>query len=122
MTARAMYNGHPIEWRNQRWIYSDTGELLYERPCAACNRQQQQVYVKIPADLSHTGSAYFRSMAIDACIAPIIQALQQAGIDMRGSCCGHGGLYGSIRLQDGRVMFIFDNWQIADHIMRGRHG
>jgi hypothetical protein len=61
--------------------------------------------VKIPADLSHSGEAYWKDAEIDACIADIVEALQQAGIDMRTSCCGHGG-WGEIVLQDGRVLMI----------------
>jgi hypothetical protein len=64
------------------------------------------VNVKIPADLSHTGTAYERQFGIDACIAPIVDALQRGGVDMRGSCCGHGKAQGSIELADGRTLTI----------------
>lgn len=67
-----------------------------------------RVRVKISADLSHTGEAYFNEVWIDRCIAPIVDALQKAGIDMRGSCCGHGEGVGEINLQDGRDIYIFD--------------
>ncbi|MCK4760213.1 MAG: hypothetical protein KAT69_09185 [Candidatus Aminicenantes bacterium] len=43
---------------------------------------------------------------IDKCIAPIVEALQKGGIDMRGSCCGHGKGPGRIDLQDGRTIQI----------------
>ncbi len=66
----------------------------------------RNVSVKIPADLSYTGYARFTMRDIDECIAPIVQALQQAGIDMRGSCCGHGKADGYITLQDGRELMI----------------
>lgn len=62
--------------------------------------------MKIPADLSHTGKAYWKVAAIDYCIAPIVEALQLRGIDMRGSCCGHGKMDGDISLKDGRVLVI----------------
>lgn len=45
--------------------------------------------VTIPAHLSHTGEAYEKAMGVDACIAPIIRALNDAGIQTVGSCCGH---------------------------------
>ncbi|MHA1952283.1 MAG: hypothetical protein ACW987_20795 [Candidatus Thorarchaeota archaeon] len=45
-------------------------------------------------------------MKIDSCIAPIVNALQMGGINMRGSCCGHGKSEGYIELQDGRYIFI----------------
>jgi hypothetical protein len=66
------------------------------------------VSVKIPADLSYTGEARWKDCGIDACIADIVRALQVAGIDMRSSCCGHGGRPGEIRLQDGRIAIILE--------------
>jgi len=106
MTAKSQSCGWQIEWRNKQWVFADTGEPLTVRPCIFCNRQQQKVLVKIPADLSCTGFTRFKYENIDACIAPIVQALQQAGIDMRGSCCGHGKTDGNIHLQDGRILII----------------
>lgn len=64
------------------------------------------VRVQIPADLSCSGRAKWKRMKIDACIAPIVSALQIAGINMRGSCCGHGKRNGQIKLQDGRTLII----------------
>lgn len=43
---------------------------------------------------------------IDRCIAPIVQALNDAGIATIASCCGHGKIEGSIILADGREMLI----------------
>jgi hypothetical protein len=71
-------------------------------PC----RKTIPVRVKIPADLSHTRRAYRKAVGIDPCIAPLVKALQVAGIDMRGSCCGHGRAVGEIVLADGRTLFI----------------
>ncbi len=64
------------------------------------------VRVKVPADLSHTGEPLWRDYGIDACIAPLVIALQAGGIDMRGSCCGHGKRDGEILLADGRVLIV----------------
>ena len=64
------------------------------------------VKVKIPADLSCTGKEHWAIRQIDRCIAPIVKALQKGGIDMRGSCCGHGKMDGYIHLQDGRILII----------------
>ncbi len=64
------------------------------------------VGVKISADLSHSGEAYWKRTKIDRCIAPLVNALQEAQIDMRGSCCGHGQGIGDIHLQDGRLLLI----------------
>lgn len=69
-----------------------------------CN-ETKAVNVKIPPDLSHTGESYWKDIEIDACIADIVDALQSGGINMRGSCCGHGG-WGEIFLEDGRVLMI----------------
>lgn len=65
-----------------------------------------KIKLKIPADLSHTGHEYWKVVAIDSCIASIVGSLQDGGIDMRGSCCGHGKMDGDIHLQDGRVLVI----------------
>ena len=62
--------------------------------------------VNIQADLSRTGKAYWRNVRVDACIAPIVEALNNDGILTRQSCCGHGKHDGSIELQDGRVLII----------------
>jgi hypothetical protein len=66
----------------------------------------KKVRVKIPSDLSCSGKKHWKDAKIDACIAPIIEAFQKAGIDMRGSCCGHGKTKGHIEFQDGQVLII----------------
>ena len=43
---------------------------------------------------------------IDSCIAPIVLALNDAGIETVASCCGHGKIDGSIVLRDGRELVI----------------
>jgi hypothetical protein len=62
--------------------------------------------VQIPEDLSRTGKAYWRNVPVDACIAPIVDALNKCGILTRQSCCGHRKGDGWIELQDGRKIFI----------------
>ncbi len=74
-----------------------------------CIGETELVSVKIPSDLSHTGKSFWKKCPIDKCIAPLVSALQEAGIDMRGSCCGHGKCPGNIMLQDGRYLFICDS-------------
>lgn len=71
-------------------------------------READLVRVKIPADLSSSDKEHWKYAQIDWCIAPIVDALQNAGIDMRGSCCGHGEREGHIHLQDGRSFLILD--------------
>lgn len=65
------------------------------------------VLVKVPADLSATGTEKWRAFGIDSCIATLVKALQEGGIDMRASCCGHGKGPGRIDLADGRHLLIF---------------
>ena len=67
-----------------------------------------EVVVKIPADLSSTHQNKWKPEPIDSCIAGLVRALQNGGIDMRGSCCGHGKYRGHISLEDGRVLIITD--------------
>jgi len=65
--------------------------------------------VKIPADLSCDGKEKWKQVGIDSCISPIVKALQDGGIDMRGSCCGHGKRPGHIHLADGRGLVILSS-------------
>lgn len=62
--------------------------------------------VNIPAHLSHTGEARWDTKGVDRCIAPIVQALNDAGVLTASSCCGHGETDGQIILQDGRILII----------------
>lgn len=65
-----------------------------------------EVEVLVPSDLSHTDEARLAIKKIDRCIAPIVRAFQQAGINMRSSCCGHSKGPGEIVLSDGRLLTI----------------
>ncbi len=62
--------------------------------------------VKVPAGLSHTGEERWVNKPVDSCIAPLVQALNEAGIHTSGSCCGHGRGPGSILLHDGRELTV----------------
>lgn len=62
--------------------------------------------VKIPAHLSYTGEERWAVKPVDSCIVTIVRALQAAGIETLGSCCGHGKEDGSILLADGRTLII----------------
>ena len=62
--------------------------------------------VPIHSRCSHTKKFRWADKGIDKCIAPIVRALQEGGIDMRSSCCGHGKTDGEIELQDGRKLII----------------
>lgn len=56
--------------------------------------------------VAYLGVGRWDRKPIDRCIAPIVEALQARGIDMLGSCCGHGKKPGSILLADGRTLTI----------------
>lgn len=43
---------------------------------------------------------------VDACIADIIQALNNYSIETMTSCCGHFKADGEIALTDGRILII----------------
>lgn len=64
------------------------------------------VKVTIPADLSSTGREIQKVCPIDKCIAPLVKALEDAKIHMRGSCCGHGKGIPEITLADGRLLKV----------------
>lgn len=58
-------------------------------------------------------------VAVDACIAPLIVALWEAGIWTVNSCCGHGGFYGP---QIERTVILADpaDREAAERIARDR--
>lgn len=64
------------------------------------------LYVPIPAHLAHDGQFRWDWKAVDRCIAPIVVALNKAGIYTAGCCCGHGQENGTIFLHDGRVLHV----------------
>ena len=58
-----------------------------------------------------------KSVGVDRCIAPLVQAFNLAGLPTVGSCCGHGNINASIALADGRFVEIFPDrasWEAFD--------
>jgi hypothetical protein len=51
------------------------------------------------------------AIQVDACIAPIVTALNDAGIATVASCCGHGKRPGIIALEDGRELLVMPDWE-----------
>ncbi len=47
-----------------------------------------------------------RVVEVDACIAHLVQRLNDAGVETIGACCGHGQENGSIVLRDGRILVL----------------
>jgi len=62
------------------------------------------------ADSTHDGIEQLAPTKVDACIAPIVSALNLASIRTASSCCGHGKGPGSILLQDGRELVVHPEW------------
>lgn len=60
---------------------------------------------------------------IDKCIAPLIKALNDKGMETAASCCGHGNRPGSICLKDGREIMImsFEDARAIDHLWPDIH-
>ena len=108
MTARAVFEG-------KVWKFDGNKENAWtvERQAKCDCGIQVPVLVTIPKDLSSTGKKKTRICNIDRCAAPIVDALQKAGIEMRGSCCGHGESDGYIALQDGRYLMILESHEEA---------
>lgn len=69
--------------------------------------------VTIPAYLSSTGKEKKKLVDVDRCIAPIVKALNDAGITTDASCCGHNNRPGNISLADGRELIIAPDWETA---------
>lgn len=45
---------------------------------------------------------------VDSCIADLAETLENAGIEIKGSCCYHGDDFGVVVLRDKRMLMICD--------------
>ena len=54
-----------------------------------------------------------KAFEVDKCIAPLVRALNDAGIKTIARCCGHGKMHGNIALADGRELFVVKNYKLA---------
>lgn len=66
-------------------------------------------------DIQHIGG---RPVEVDIEIAPIVAALNAAGVETVASCSGHGNRPGNIALRDGREIIIARNYAEARRIDR----
>jgi hypothetical protein len=69
--------------------------------CGHCG--DQSVLMRFPGGTGDHG--------IDPCLAPIVRALNDAGIPTAASCCGHGSGMGNIWLADGRVLAVLPDYE-----------
>ena len=65
-----------------------------------------EIELTIDPDYYKVKKGTIMKQQIDRCIAPIVIALNDAGIIMSVSCCGHGKKPGYIVLADGRILRI----------------
>jgi hypothetical protein len=63
-------------------------------------RKTQGCYVIVPAYLSHTGKNCLMFKKVDACLAPLVDALNSVGKNTASCCCGHGKAPGVIVFHD----------------------
>ncbi|MFC6487304.1 hypothetical protein [Nitratireductor sp. GCM10026969] len=73
-----------------------------------CHLDRERKMVVIERDRSGKPAIW-----CDPCIAPIVRALNNAGIRTVASCCGHGFRPGTIALADGRELLIARDWEEA---------
>ncbi len=64
------------------------------------------VRVKVLGFLAHEGIDTWKDKPIDRCISSLVATLQDHGVDMQGSCCGHGKNPGEIVLANGQKLII----------------
>ncbi len=53
---------------------------------------------------------------IDGCMQPLVDALNNAGVETVASCCGHGRRPGNIALRDGRELIICPDFETGRKI------
>lgn len=109
MSAISHVNGHPVYYDEAQsvWRFSKDNSIVHhEAACSACALPCVVLELTVPAELSSTGEAKQKMCGIDACIAPIVKALNDGGVQTIGCCCGHKRRPGDILLADGRVLII----------------
>lgn len=70
-----------------------------------CDKKVDLIVPIFPED-SFEGTFRYDVKPVDQCIAPIVKALNDAGIYTVAACCGHGKGEGSVLLRDGRELII----------------
>lgn len=62
--------------------------------------------ITVPASLSRTCTERQKLVDVDACLAPIVKALNVGGVVTVACCCGHGQVPGFVSLADGRELVV----------------
>lgn len=105
MTVHAQHNGHDIYLDTEAnvWRFRDIGNVVnHERACSRCGLAPVQIR------LHHPTPTHKRTTAgVDACLGPLLQALNDGGMQTIASCCGHGGPWGAVILEDHRELLVF---------------
>jgi len=75
--------------------------------------------LKVRADHNATGQTAWKPIQVDRCVADVVGALQGAGLDMLGSCCGHEQTEGHVHLADGRALLVLNPQQADWYFSKG---
>ena len=100
MVAKSSNQGYSIFYdkKDHIWKFSDTKKKSDDsRPCKVCGRGL--VPVKLFKEREFSG---LKTAKVDACIAPLVQLLNDYGVHTVNCCCGHG-------TRKGEIIFIQDN-------------
>ena len=110
MTATSHSNGHEVLFIDGRWVYEDDLSLCdHERECLFCGRESAMCKWGTNTDVDickPTPVQKRTSVKVDECIAPLVQMLNDYGVETTASCCGHGKAKGRIDLVDGQIIWI----------------
>jgi len=87
MAITSHSNGHEIKYVNGEW----EKDLVI---CKKCGKKNVLVNLCTPRHCSNLNTA-----KVDACIAPLIQILNDFGVKTRNCCCGHGEYQGIIIIE-----------------------
>jgi hypothetical protein len=85
-------------------------DLRVRDRCPHCD--QPQVLIR----LAHPTSRGLTEAAVDACLAPFLQALNDGGLQTIASCCAHGQSPATVILADGRELLLFQS--VEDRVAR----
>lgn len=121
MTVTGHIQGHRVTWTGKRWEFDDgtpVPDWRGEQPaCKACGRKPIPLELSFPTGLS-PGHVRTDVRDVDACIAALVQVLNEGGVLTVASCCGHKRRPGNIALADGRELIIAPDWETARAVDR----